>query len=102
MTYYIHDIPGRLRVKSPVLRFNYSAEKKIAALLKALTGVESVAFNGATGSCLIYYDRSMTCRDDIVSVLSGNGYLNPPEAITNEEYVRNVAAKFLALLFALI
>ena len=84
------------------MRFNYSAEKEIAALLKALTGVESVAFNGATGSCLIYYDRSMTCRDDIVSVLSGNGYFNSPEAITNEEYVRNAAAKFLALLFALI
>ncbi len=79
MTYYIHDIPGRLRSRA-VLRFNYSAEKKIAALLKALTGVKSVAFNGTTGSCLIYYDRSMTCRDDIVSVLSGNGYFNPPEA----------------------
>jgi hypothetical protein len=102
MTHYIHDIPGRLRVKSPVLRFNYSAEKAIAALLNALAGVESVAFNGTTGSCLIYYDRSMTCRNDIVSVLSENGYFNPREAISNEEYLRNAATKFLVLLSALI
>jgi hypothetical protein len=40
----------------------------------------------------------MTCRDDIVLVLSKNGYFDPGRAITNEEYLQNVAVRAISLI----
>ena len=34
MIYYIHDIPGRLRIESPLVKHNEHAEKEIADLLR--------------------------------------------------------------------
>ena len=98
MSYYIHHVPGRLRIKSPVLKHNNGSENGIADLLRGLTGIERVAVNAMTGSCLIHYDPSMTCRDDIVLVLSKNGYFDPGRAITNEEYLQNVAVRAISLI----
>ena len=99
MTYYIHHIPGRLRIKSPLLKGNNGSEASIVELLRGLAGVERVAVNAITGSCLIHYDPSVTCRDDMVMVLSKNGYFDPGRAATNEEYLQNAAAKTISTIF---
>lgn len=100
MTYYIHNVPGRLRIVSPVVKHDEEAAARIVRVLQAVTGVESVAASVATGSCLIHYDPAMAGPDDLMPVLSREGYFDPSRAITNDEYIRNGATKFFSLLAA--
>ena len=98
MSYYIHHLPGRLRIRSPIVRRNEGAEKGIFAALGAVAGITSIAIDGRTGSCLIHYDPSSACQEEIVLALSERGYFNPGEAITHDDYMRIAATKFLSLL----
>jgi len=87
MTYYIHHVSGRLRIKSPVV---------------PVRGIDRVNVNVATGGCVIHYDPKVANRDHIVSVLSCTRYFNPSLAITHDEVVRRASAKCFHLLSALI
>jgi len=102
MIYYIHDIPGRLRIKSPLVKHNDHAEKEIADLLRYLSGIESIAVNTATGSFLIRYDPSRANSHDIVAALTEHGYFDPRGAITSDDYLRSRAAKFFSLFLPLL
>ncbi len=102
MTYYVHNVPGRLRIKSPVVKHDGGAAAEMVRLLKASIGVKNVVVRVMTGSCLIHYDPAMTGPDDLVLALSKGGYFDPSQAITNDEHIRNVAAKLFSLLAALV
>ena len=82
-----------------MVKCNERAESDISGVLGGVTGIRSIAVNGTTGSCLIHYDPSVVCRDDIVTALSREGYFDTREAITNDDYMKAVAAKVLSLLF---
>lgn len=56
MKFYIHDIPGRLRVKSPLLKNNQKAEFELRKALSTLEGIGVVETNLITGSILINYN----------------------------------------------
>ena len=102
MTYYIHNVPGRLRIKSPVVKCGSGGATEMVRLLEGSIGVKSVATRAATGSCLIHYDPAITGPDALVLSLSRGGYFSPSEAITNDEYIRKGAAKLLSFLAGLI
>lgn len=102
MIYYIHDIPGRLRIRSPLVKHNNHAEKEIIDLLRSLSGIASIAVNPATGSFLIRYDPSRVSRHDIVAMLTKYGYFDPREAVTSDDYLRSGAAKFFSLFLPLL
>jgi hypothetical protein len=100
MTYYIHNIPGRLRIKSPVVKHDTDAATEMVRLLEASIGVRSVSVSAITGSCLIHYDPAMTGPDALVLVLSRRGFFDPSMAITNDDYIRNGATKLFSFLAA--
>ena len=102
MTLYMHHISGRLRIKSPALKHSTRAKKIIPELLHAIRAIERVAVNSVTGSCLIHCDASITCRGDILSVLSQEGYFNQREAITHDQRVEHIATRILSLLALLV
>ena len=102
MTYYIHDIPGRLRIRSPLVKHNSRAQREITDLLGSLLGIESVVVNTATGSFLIRYDPSRVSRRDIMATLTEHGYFDPGHAVTSDDYLRNGAAKFFSLFLPLL
>lgn len=56
MSYYIHHVPGRLRVKSRSLRCNAQRVKALADELLTLDGVEEVSVSQKTGSVIVRYD----------------------------------------------
>jgi hypothetical protein len=101
MTNYIHDIPGRLRIRSPLVKHNGCAEREITDLLGSVPGIESVVVNTGTGSFLIRYDLLRASRRDIMAMLTEHGYFNPREAVSNDDYVASGAAKFFTLFLAL-
>ena len=97
MSYYLHHVPGRIRVKSPIVKGKKRVADEVLSLLKEIDGVDNVDVNLTTGSLLINYDPEQVHRDDIVYALHGNGYFDPSKAITNDQYIQKAASKFLTL-----
>jgi len=102
MTCYMHHVPGRLRIRTPLVKNNKNAATEVERLLLTMPGVDDVTITLTTGSCLVKYDPSMTKRDDIISLLSGEGYFDRSKAVTNDEYFEGIASKLLSFAVAFI
>jgi hypothetical protein len=93
MKFYIHDIPGRLRIKSPVLKNNQKAEFELRKALSTLEGIGVVETNLITGSILIHYNPKRINKNDILRLLINKGYFDPTRAVTNDEYIKKTVEK---------
>jgi len=69
MSYYCHTTPGRLRVKTPIIKQNPVEIEKVRAMLQALPGVDGVSINALTGSITINYSGWATDCESILSIL---------------------------------
>lgn len=93
MSYYIHGVPGRLRLKTPSIKSNRHAAGEIERLVSEVHGVDAIDVNLTTGSLLVNYDPRTTKADDIVSLLTTKGYFDPSKALTNDQYIKKAASK---------
>lgn len=93
MRFYIHDIPGRLRIKTPFLKNNPKAELELRKALSTLEGIGVVETNLTTGSVLIHYNIKKINKNDILRVLTNKGYFDPTRAVTNDEYIKKTVEK---------
>jgi copper chaperone CopZ len=91
MGYYLHDVPGRMRVKSPLVKNNPGAANDIKNLLSLIHGVNSTEFNLTTGSVLIYYHPDKLNRGDLIDLLSEKGYFDKSKAVTNDQVIQSAA-----------
>jgi copper chaperone CopZ len=85
MGYYLHDIPGRLRIKIPGLKRNTENAWEIQEVLKNLSGVSSIAVNIVTGSVVVNYDPEFVSSTAILTCLSREGYIDLAKAIAGQE-----------------
>ena len=102
MTYYIHDVPGRLRIRTPHVKNNEDTATKLENLLSQMAGVNNIDINLMTGSCLVKYDPSTASPTDIVTLFTEEGYFDPSRAVTNDEYINDAASKVMSFLSAFI
>ncbi len=93
MSYYIHNVPGRLRLKSPVIKRNGNAADKLKKILSTMNGIATVDINLLTGSILINYNPKAANYKDIVSLLQRKGYFDTTKALTNDQYIHNAVSK---------
>ncbi|MDA8087946.1 MAG: hypothetical protein M0Z75_14755 [Nitrospiraceae bacterium] len=93
MSYYIHSVPGRLRVKSPVVKGDQRAVIEIKGLIGSIKGVNTVMVNVITGSITVSYDKNAVRPDSIIELLKVNGYYEPSKAISHDQYVHRAASK---------
>jgi copper chaperone CopZ len=93
MSYYMHNVPGRLRVKSPQLKRNSAAADDLKKALSTIQGIATVDFNLTTGSLLINYNHRTAKPEDIIGLLERKGYFDPTKATTNEAYIHTAATK---------
>lgn len=93
MGYYLHDIPGRLRVKTPLIRRNPNLAQEVQDLLRPILGIDSVMVNTVTGSIVIHYDSRQVRSKEILDILKKTGYFDPSKAITNDQYVHAAISK---------
>jgi copper chaperone CopZ len=93
MSYYVHDVPGRLRVKTPSVKGNPVKALQVEGLLSGKKGVLSVASNQTTGSVVINYDTSVASKKEILEVLREGGHFDPSKAITNEQVIEDSFSK---------
>lgn len=102
MTCYEHHVPGRLRIRTSVVKNNKARSEEVRGLLLSVPGVETVDINLTTGSCLVTYDTCATTRDHLVSLLTTKGYFDQAGAISNDEYFQQMASRVLNLVVSFI
>jgi copper chaperone CopZ len=69
MIQFIHQIPGRLRVRIPGLKASGSVAGKVQIALSRISGVNAADINLLTGSVVILYDDQAATLDAIIGVL---------------------------------
>lgn len=77
MSHYIHQLPGRLRVKSPRLKRNEPEAVRTRVCLDQLHGVHSAEVNTFTGSILIHYDTQRVAAQTLIDTLRSLGHVPP-------------------------
>ncbi len=93
MSYYIHNVPGRLRIKSPAIKKNENVANELKMALSTMNGIATVDINLTTGSLLVNYNPKMASHKDIISILQRKGYFDTTKAATNEQYIHSAATK---------
>ncbi|NTU41746.1 MAG: heavy-metal-associated domain-containing protein [Nitrospirales bacterium] len=92
MSYYMHNVPGRLRIKSPLLK-RPAVQDEVKKALSTLEGIGTTEFTTATGSLLVSYQPKMIHAQDIIDLLTRRGYFDPSQALTNDQYIRHAASR---------
>ncbi len=92
MSDYIHQIPGRLRIKSQAIKRNQTTAEAAEALLKAVSGIRSVAVNTVTGSIVIHHDSQSISSETILGTLKRHGYFDASKAMTHDQVFQTAAS----------
>jgi len=69
-----HHVPGRLRLRSAVLKGNALASEEARRHLAQIVGVTSARANPSTGSVLLEYDPNVISPSNVSDVLATHGY----------------------------
>ncbi len=77
MPSYIHHTPGRLRVRSQVIKRDEVAAGRARDILTAHPGIEGVETNPTTGSITIRYAAAHMDGSRVLALLDGHGFLRP-------------------------
>ena len=87
MGYYIHDIPGRLRIESSVLKNNEAHAQKFEAFVKSIPGVTAVEMRVDIGSATMHYDRTRIDHTKLIELLDKSGYFDHLKAKTLDDCI---------------
>jgi copper chaperone CopZ len=93
MSNYVHSIPGRLRVKTALIKKNSGEAEKVERLLKSIPGVQSLDISLLTGSVLVRYDPNHINADQLLEALTEAGYFEPSKAVTQDEIVHSALTR---------
>lgn len=93
MNYYMHSVPGRLRVKTPLIKGKEQTAKHVEVFLQQIRGVYSISTNPITGSIIINYDVKKVSSRTLLQVLQNRGIFDSARAVTNDQYIQNSASK---------
>ena len=87
--FYIHNVPGRLRIRSEAIKKNRTAADSVRVALSLLPGIGIVDINLITGSILINYNKQVVNYEDILCLLDRRGYCDRGKALTNDACIEN-------------
>lgn len=93
MSYYIHSVPGRLRIKTPWIKGNRERGFDVECLLNGCVGVTRTSANPLTGSIVVHYDQKTISERSLINLLEKTGYFKSDKALTNDQYIHGAASK---------
>jgi copper chaperone CopZ len=93
MSYYYHSTPGRLRIKTPIIKRNPVEIDKVRGLLQSLPAVDAFDINAVTGSITINYTDCATDPESILNVLKEKGYFKASLIKEQEDPIETVVSK---------
>jgi len=76
MHYFIHHVPGRLRVKLPALKGKHNRTEEIQALLNSRAGIRVIEVNQIAGCVVVHYDPACVTADELLETLKEAGHLD--------------------------
>ncbi|HYA38450.1 MAG TPA: heavy-metal-associated domain-containing protein [Candidatus Methylomirabilis sp.] len=77
MGHYIHHVPGRLRIRTPLLKRDEKGALAAEQFLRLIEGVTSVRANAVTGSITLTYERDTVSSEAILNAAARRGYYRP-------------------------
>ena len=95
---YIHNVPGRVRIKNDILKRNPDSVDEIRKALSTIVGIGTVDINLTTGSILVHYNPKVTNGEEIAGLLEKRGFFDCSTAITNDEYFKQKVSKVVETL----
>ncbi len=105
MKYYLHETPGRLRIKIPGLKGNARALESVRDELTDLVGVREVTANAMTGSIIVIHHRGALRTQDVLSLLEEQGHIDArsgaPTAVYNDQAFSRAGAVVGKALFGM-
>ena len=93
MSYYVHNIPGRLRIKTPILKGDPETAEDVRKLLEAVVGVDSTAVRTLTGSVIVNYNSKTIDSRTILEILERKGYFDASKVVTKEDHMETAITK---------
>ncbi len=93
MSYYVHYVPGRLRVKTPLVKRNRTSAKHVEGLMNQLMGVKSTTVKTATGSIVVYHCPKTISCDAILNTLENEGLFDSSKVVSHDRYIHESASK---------
>ena len=81
MSYYVHQVPGRIRVRIPAIRHNRYRGTEVKHLLDVV-GVDTVEVNHLTGSMVANFNPDIVEARLLLAILSEKGYFDHNRAVT--------------------
>jgi hypothetical protein len=93
MSHYLHNVPGRLRVKIPQLKGNDARSEEARRMLLAIEGVNDIRINTVTGSILVTYDAVRVDYRDLLEALREGKLFDHSKAVSNDQYIYEASLK---------
>ncbi|MEW6595446.1 MAG: HMA2 domain-containing protein [Thermodesulfobacteriota bacterium] len=92
MNCYVHQVPGRIRVKVPHLKNRHACCGKLERALQNHHGVRAATANPLTGSIVVNYDPAAINAENVLAVLKANRYFDEAWAQPVGSYTSKMAA----------
>jgi len=89
---YVHNVPGRLRIKNLIFKISSIHYEVRKALVDMGHGIVTADFNTTTGSLLIHYIPTEIHHQDILSALLRGGFYHPDKTVTNDQVIHQATA----------
>ena len=86
MSFYLHVMDGRLRVKVQETKRSLSKALDVEQLIQSLPGVHRVTANPTTGNVLVLFDAEQLTHDEILSALKKSDYLRDQDHASSFQF----------------
>lgn len=93
MQCYVHHVPGRLRLKSPVIKERPGKATAVKEIMEGFDGIQDVSANSVTGSIVVHYDARLLKPEAILNMLKVHGLYDGSRAVTNDDYIQDAVTK---------
>ncbi len=77
---YVHHIPGRIRVRSTLVKHNPACARMVENWIRSIEGVHGVVINPTTGSILIHYRSGAIDGDRLIAQMRDRKWITGSEA----------------------
>lgn len=93
MGYYVHKVPGRLRVTAPLVKGRQNLARGAQELLSPINGISSTTINTITGSIVVNYDSKVVSHEEILYMLQQAGYFDLKGLENHQDMLDTAASK---------
>jgi hypothetical protein len=95
MEYYIHYVPGRMRIQTPTIHENSAKAQEFECFMRGIAGMTAVETHIVTGSAIIHFDEKKLNCEQVIGILEKHGYFCLCHAKTCDEVMEKTTEKVL-------